>query len=73
MISPACFLASRIFDDSGFAGHLRSVPEDGGRVDIAFLKQALHEGDEKARIIGNVKPVDEEKWYVCSFDSPCFW
>ena len=46
-----------MFEDSGFAGRLRSVPEDQEGIDIAFLKKALQESEEKAMIIGNVKLV----------------
>ena len=57
MISPTYFLACRMFEDSGFAGRLRSVPEDEGGIDIAYLRDALRESEENARMKGNDKPV----------------
>ncbi|KAF4304799.1 aminotransferase [Botryosphaeria dothidea] len=54
--SPAYFLAFRIFDDAGFARKLRSVPEDDGGIDVAFLRQQLTKSEEKARASGNTEP-----------------
>lgn len=57
MVSPTYFLACRIFEDSGFHGQLRSVPEDDEGIDIRFLKEGLRKSEEKAASRGNVKPV----------------
>lgn len=57
MISPTYFLACRIFEDSGFHGRLRSVPEDEEGVDIEYLRKALHQSEMKARAEGKTQPV----------------
>ena len=57
MVSPTYFLACRIFEDSGFHGRLRSVPEDEEGIDIEYLRKALHTSEMKARAEGNTKPV----------------
>lgn len=57
MVSPTYFLACRIFEDSGFHGRLRSVPEDEEGLDITYLRRELHKSEEKARAEGNNKPV----------------
>ncbi|KAL2047948.1 hypothetical protein ABVK25_011177 [Lepraria finkii] len=55
MVSPTYFLAMRIFEDSGFHGQLRSVPEDEQGIDIEYLRKALHKSEEKAIAEGNTK------------------
>ena len=57
MVSPTYFLACRIFEDNGFHGRLRSVPEDEEGIDIGYLKAALRKSEEKANAEGNTKPV----------------
>ena len=57
MVSPVYFLACRIFEDSGFHGRLRAVPEDEEGVDIGYLREALHQSEAKARAEGNSQPV----------------
>lgn len=57
MVSPTYFLACRIFEDSGFHGRLRSVPEDEEGVDVEYLRKALHQSEMKARAEGNTHPV----------------
>jgi DNA-binding transcriptional MocR family regulator len=42
MVAPTYFLACRIFEDNGFAGRLRAVPEDVEGVDIAYLEACLY-------------------------------
>lgn len=56
MISPTYYLACRIFEDSGFHGRLRSVPEDEEGVDIEYLRKALHQSEMKARAEGKTQP-----------------
>ena len=41
MISPTYFLACRVFEDAGFTGRLRAVPEGSDGVDIGFLRREL--------------------------------
>ena len=57
MVSPTYFMACRIFEDAGFGGRLRSVPEDEGGIDIAFLREGLRKSEEDAVSNGNVEPV----------------
>lgn len=57
MVSPTYFLACRIFEDNGFHGRLRSVPEDEEGVDIEYLRKALHQSEVRARAEGNKQPV----------------
>jgi DNA-binding transcriptional MocR family regulator len=56
MVSPTYFLACRIFEDSGFAGRLRAVPEDEEGVDIAFLEHQIKVSEDEARAAGNLRP-----------------
>lgn len=48
MIEPAYFLACPIFDDVGYQGMLRGVPEDDEGLDINYLEQALEDLDAQA-------------------------
>ena len=41
MVEPTYFLACTIFQDAGFAGKLRGVPEDEHGIDISFLRKEL--------------------------------
>lgn len=56
-VAPSYFLAFRTFDDSGFAGKLRSVPEDAEGVDIEFLRKQLEESERRAKDEINDQPV----------------
>ena len=47
MVEPTYFLACTIFQDAGFAGRLRGVPEDEHGLDISFLSRALEEYETK--------------------------
>jgi DNA-binding transcriptional MocR family regulator len=57
MIAPTYFLACRIFEDSGFEGRLRAVPEDEEGIDIDFLAAQIKKSEEKAKAEGNTVPV----------------
>ena len=57
MVSPTYFLACRIFEDNGFYGKLRSVPEDAEGIDIQFLEKSLRESDRAARSENSGRPV----------------
>lgn len=59
LVSPVYFLACGIFEDNGFHGRMRSVPEDDEGIDIEFLKQKLAESDTVAIDKGAVKPVSK--------------
>lgn len=49
IIAPAYFLSFRIFEDAGFAGKLRAVPEDGEGLDIAFLEREIEKSEQNAQ------------------------
>lgn len=53
MVSPTYFLACRIFEDNGFHGRLRSVPEDEEGLDLTYLRKELEKSQEKAKAEGN--------------------
>ncbi|KAI9710057.1 MAG: hypothetical protein M1812_007521 [Candelaria pacifica] len=55
MVAPTYFLACRIFEDAGFAGKMRAVPEDEEGIDIGFLRQELEKSEQKALAQGNIK------------------
>ena len=57
MVSPTYFLACRIFEDSGFHGRLRSVPEDDEGIDIDYLKNGLRISEKEATSHDNSEPV----------------
>lgn len=61
MVSPTYFNACRIFEDSGFRGRLRSVPEDDEGIDIAYLEQELQKAEKQAKLDGNNKPVESTR------------
>ncbi|KAH0542589.1 hypothetical protein FGG08_002997 [Glutinoglossum americanum] len=56
MVAPTYYLACGIFEDSGFAGKLRAVPEDEEGIDMRFLGQAILKSEAAARLEGNDKP-----------------
>ena len=53
MVTPTYHLACRIFEDNGFAGRLKALPEDEEGVDVRFLEDCLrsdeieHGGEER--------------------------
>jgi len=57
MASPTYFLAARIFEDNGFAGRLRSVPEDIEGISVEYLRWELQKSEEKAKAEGNTRVV----------------
>ena len=57
MISPTYFLACRIFEDSGFNGKLRSVPEDEEGIDLSYLREHISRSENEAQKNGNINPV----------------
>ncbi|KAL1998123.1 hypothetical protein VTN02DRAFT_6819 [Thermoascus thermophilus] len=56
MVAPTYYLACRIFDDAGFAGRLRAVPEDAEGLDVGFLERGLEDAERRARAEGNHTP-----------------
>jgi DNA-binding transcriptional MocR family regulator len=57
MIAPTYFLACRIFEDAGFSGKLKAVPEDAEGVNIRFLRSAIKKSEDEALAAGNDHPV----------------
>ncbi|RYO80063.1 hypothetical protein DL762_007857 [Monosporascus cannonballus] len=55
MLAPCYFLACPIFADAGFAGRMRSVPEDAEGVDLRFLERELRAVDAEAEKGGERK------------------
>jgi DNA-binding transcriptional MocR family regulator len=47
VVAPCYFMACPIFEDSGFRGRLRAVPEDEGGIDLGALERGLREEGEK--------------------------
>ncbi|GAB1316745.1 Valine--pyruvate aminotransferase [Madurella fahalii] len=45
-VAPCYYLACPIFEDAGFAGRLRAVPEDEGGIDLGALERGLREVEE---------------------------
>jgi DNA-binding transcriptional MocR family regulator len=52
IVAPAYFLAFRIFEDAGFGGRMRAVPEDGEGLDIAFLEREVRKSEERDSMRG---------------------
>ena len=47
LVRPVYFLACGIFEDAGFAGRLKGVPEGEGGVDVAWLEKEMEAEDGK--------------------------
>ena len=56
IVAPAYYLAFRIFNDSGFEGRLKAVPEDEEGIDIGFLRKQLQQSEQRAIEEGNTEP-----------------
>ncbi|KAI9669521.1 MAG: hypothetical protein M1829_005110 [Trizodia sp. TS-e1964] len=50
MVAPTYFLACRIFEDAGFHGKLRAVPEDDEGLDIDFLRRRIELSNIEAQL-----------------------
>lgn len=55
-VAPCYYLACPIFEDAGFAGRLRAVPEDAEGIDLAYLARGLR-ACEEGRGPGDEAPV----------------
>lgn len=56
MVAPTYYLACRIFDDSGFSGRMRGVPEDEEGIDIDYLTERIAASEREATEQGNTEP-----------------
>lgn len=56
IVAPAYFLAFRIFEDAGFAGKMRAVPEDEAGLDIEYLRKEIERSEQKAQKEGLERP-----------------
>lgn len=50
-------LAFRIFEDAGFHGKLRAIPEDEEGLDMEYLRREIKKSEERAKSEGNHAPV----------------
>lgn len=62
MVAPTYFLACRIFDDSGFSGRMRGIPEDEEGIDIEYLKKHIEASEQQAVRQGNHEPRMKTKY-----------
>ena len=46
--APAYMLAFRIFEDNGFSGKMRAIPEDDDGIDVNLLRRALEDSRKRA-------------------------
>lgn len=46
--APAYMLAFRVFEDNGFSGKMKAVPEDDDGMDMAALRGALEESEKRS-------------------------
>ncbi|KAK5204722.1 Valine--pyruvate aminotransferase [Exophiala xenobiotica] len=65
MVTPTYFLATRIFEDNGFAGRLKGVPEDEEGLDIDRLREILAVAEMKGPPRGprTKRPLGGQKLY----------
>lgn len=49
LVSPTYYLSFQIFQDAGFEGRLKAVPEDKEGIDIEHLRKQLRRSDEEAK------------------------
>ncbi|KAL2820681.1 pyridoxal phosphate-dependent transferase [Aspergillus granulosus] len=59
MVAPTYHLACRIFDDAGFAGRLRAVPQDEHGLDLGYLRRELVAAEE--RVGAGIHPLKPER------------
>ncbi|KAL4779762.1 pyridoxal phosphate-dependent transferase [Aspergillus varians] len=63
IVEPGYFLAFRIFEDAGFHGRLRGVPEGEEGIDLEFLERVLREDEESNPITDDQKPFKPPRPY----------
>ncbi|KAL5343053.1 pyridoxal phosphate-dependent transferase [Aspergillus crustosus] len=63
VVEPAYFLSFRVFEDAGFHGRLRGVPEDEEGVDLGFLKEMLEMLERDGNSTEDQKPFKPPRPY----------
>lgn len=48
VVAPTYHLVCRIFEDNGFVGRLRAIPEDDDGVDVAYLEASLAKHEKES-------------------------
>lgn len=66
IVAPAYFHVFRIFDDAGFAGKLRAVPEDAEGIDLEYLRREIRASDARAQLAEGRDPTSKR----CKSDRP---
>lgn len=56
MVAPCYHLAGAIFEDAGFRGRLRAVPEDEEGVDVGELERRMEAWEREEEQKGGVRP-----------------
>lgn len=69
LVAPCYYLACPIFEDSGFTGRLRAVPEDVEGVDVAYLARGLELANSETRFTTPVglKSLSPNAPFTCSY------
>ena len=68
MVAPAYVLACRTFEDAGFHGRLRTVPEDEEGLDVGYLRREMEQVEQEeclagAKVVRRIYTSDT----ICSF------
>ncbi|KAL2069443.1 hypothetical protein VTL71DRAFT_14122 [Oculimacula yallundae] len=63
MVEPTYFLACTIFQDAGFGGKLRGVPENESGIDVDFLRKALAEFTKEEQLNGSYSELKSVEQY----------
>ncbi|KAI9856904.1 MAG: hypothetical protein M1813_008741 [Trichoglossum hirsutum] len=61
MVAPTYHLACQIFEDAGFAGKLRAVPEDEEGVDMDFLREEIRKSEAAVSSTQDNRPSTKPK------------
>ena len=61
LVAPSYYLAFRIFNDAGFEGRLKAVPEDEEGINIDFLRKHIQQSEQQAINEGNNEPASISK------------
>ncbi|KAK3671300.1 Valine--pyruvate aminotransferase [Recurvomyces mirabilis] len=56
IVAPAYMLAFRVFEDAGFAGKMRAVPEDEEGIDLSYLHEELKKSKDMDKENGQEVP-----------------